>query len=215
MASFADRDAEIIIVGGGVAGCSAAWHLTKAGTNVLLLEAGRPGDGKLDSVKIPHGTFTREGDRTEPNDSFQFAERSGTAVLPSVETIKMMVNLYASSSADFIRHHGEDGARRYLKLAAEGLKIEKDLAGQALTCPEKDIRCLGSLYVAESKDREDFLQEFNYLKSLGCEGIELWEREKVQEMSGGQYANFDLGIYFPNDAVINSAQVSLFQFTCI
>ncbi|BCH26653.1 NAD(P)/FAD-dependent oxidoreductase [Mesorhizobium sp. L-8-3] len=40
-----DRTADVVIVGGGFTGLSAAAHLAKAGTNVVLIEAHRFGDG--------------------------------------------------------------------------------------------------------------------------------------------------------------------------
>lgn len=40
-----DRRADVVIVGGGFTGLSAAAHLAKAGTNVVLIEAHRFGDG--------------------------------------------------------------------------------------------------------------------------------------------------------------------------
>ncbi|WP_395448076.1 NAD(P)/FAD-dependent oxidoreductase [Aminobacter sp. UC22_36] len=40
-----DRQADVVIIGGGFTGLSAATHLAKAGTNVVLIEAHRFGDG--------------------------------------------------------------------------------------------------------------------------------------------------------------------------
>lgn len=40
-----DRSCDVVIVGGGFTGLSAATHLAKAGTNVVLVEAHRLGDG--------------------------------------------------------------------------------------------------------------------------------------------------------------------------
>ena len=40
-----DRTCDVVIVGGGFTGLSAAAHLAKAGTNVVLIEAHRFGDG--------------------------------------------------------------------------------------------------------------------------------------------------------------------------
>ncbi|MBN9236767.1 MULTISPECIES: NAD(P)/FAD-dependent oxidoreductase [Phyllobacteriaceae] len=40
-----DRQADVVIVGGGFTGLSAAVHLAKAGTNVVLIESHRFGDG--------------------------------------------------------------------------------------------------------------------------------------------------------------------------
>lgn len=66
-------------------------------------------------------------------------------------TIKMMVNVYPSSSKDFISHHGFEGARRYLKLAHQGIKIQKNLAQLAFNKEEisENLVQEGSLYVCE------------------------------------------------------------------
>jgi len=40
-----DAEAEVLVIGGGIAGLSTALHLAEAGVDVLLVEAGQPGDG--------------------------------------------------------------------------------------------------------------------------------------------------------------------------
>jgi hypothetical protein len=194
---------------GGIAGCSAAYHLVKAGVReIILIEAGVPGDGNFDPVKAPTSGSFRLGDfGGEDGESFKYAQRSGSAVLPAPAShIKMMVNLYPSSSEDFCQHHGKEGARRYLALAAEGIQIEKDLA-QSVMSPESMFRSYGSLYVAEEKDVANLRHEYELLVELSCQGIEWWDEEQVLAHSGGQSAQFRAGIYFPFDGVINSGQV--------
>lgn len=118
----------------------------------------------------------------------------------------MIVNLYPSSSKDFCQHHGKDGARRYLELAAEGIEMEKDIASRVMK-PEDLYRSYGSLYVAEEDDINELRQEYELLVELNCHGIEWWDKEKVQASAGGPSAKFGAGIYFPNDGAINSGQV--------
>jgi hypothetical protein len=50
--------------------------------------------------------------------------KSGSSVMELAGTIKMMVQVFASSCDHFIAHHGEKGARKYLSLTAEGLRIK-------------------------------------------------------------------------------------------
>jgi hypothetical protein len=195
---------------GGIAGCSAAYHLAKAGvTDIVLVEAGDPGDGSFDPIMAPSCGSFRSGDfGGEEGESFQHAQRSGSAVLPApANNIKMMVNLYPSSSEDFCQHHGKEGARRYLALAAEGIQIEKDLA-QVSMSPENMFRSYGSLYVAEYKDVASLKREFDLLVELSCQGIEWWDEEQVHAYAGGRCADFGGGIFFPFDGVINSGQVA-------
>jgi NADPH-dependent 2,4-dienoyl-CoA reductase/sulfur reductase-like enzyme len=67
-------ECEVVIVGAGVAGASAAYHLTKAGVrDIVVLDAGPvPGEGREE-------------------------QKSGSSVMESAGTIKMMVQVFASS----------------------------------------------------------------------------------------------------------------------
>jgi gamma-glutamylputrescine oxidase len=56
-----DRSADVVIVGGGFTGLSAAAHLAKAGTNVALIEAHRFGDGASGRNGGQLGTGQRAG----------------------------------------------------------------------------------------------------------------------------------------------------------
>lgn len=40
-----DVDADVLVIGGGIAGLTTALHLAEAGVDTILLEAGQPGDG--------------------------------------------------------------------------------------------------------------------------------------------------------------------------
>lgn len=201
---------------GGIAGTSTAYHLIQSGVkNIVLIEAGIPGDGSFEIINAPNDGSYRQGDfGGENGNTFKFASRSGSACLPDpANKIKMMVNLYPSSSIDFCHHHGKDGARRYLALAAEGIRIEKELA--QLTATEEIFRSYGSLYVAEYPDVESLKREYELLVELNCPGIEWWDETQVHQHAGGESARFGGGIYFPNDGVINSGQVSIFYLIII
>ena len=56
-----DRQADVVIVGGGFTGLSAATHLAKAGTNVVLIDAHRFGDGASGRNGGQLGTGQRAG----------------------------------------------------------------------------------------------------------------------------------------------------------
>lgn len=81
-----------------------------------------------------------------------------------------MVNIYPCTSEYFISHHGKQGARRYLKLAYEGLKIQKNLSKLVFSNEELEENLLekGSLQVGLERDEEDIKDEFEILKELGC-----------------------------------------------
>lgn len=192
---------EVVIVGGGVAGASAAYHLATAGVrDIVVLERGVSGNGKIQAVPRIPGEIVENGDEAT---SFAFAHRSGSAVMPSASTIKMMVRLFASSADDFIAHHGEEGAKRYLKLTTIGLKTEKDLARQHLPTPETQFRETGSLYLAYEKDEAELKHEYDLLRRLGCPDIEWWTKEQLTSTPGCSAA-FYCAIFFPGDGIIDS-----------
>lgn len=176
----------IVIVGGGVAGTSSAVALWRAGVrDIVLLERGELGHGDRTGIG-PH----------------QHARRSGSAVMDASEArrVKMIVNLYAASTALFAAHHGLDGARRYLRAARRGIARQLALAREV----GADVLQLGSLYVAQSdSDVVELEREFLALQSVGADGVALWSAAQVRDATG---ANFPRAIFFPHDAVIDSAQ---------
>ncbi|EAR84802.1 FAD-dependent oxidoreductase (macronuclear) [Tetrahymena thermophila SB210] len=198
---------EVLIVGAGVSGATAFYSLQKAGVkNVVIVDTGKSGQGNDQGQTTSQHAYLREDDVNQSR-VFEYASKSGSAVMDyPTSTIKMMVNLYPSTSKDYIQHHGFNGAVRYLKLAHTGLQIQSELAQIAFEKEQLNENLVqkGSLYVCEEKDVEDFKEEFELLKKLGCKGVELWDQEKVWKHAGGPQTKFVLGIYFPNDSVINS-----------
>jgi glycine/D-amino acid oxidase-like deaminating enzyme len=185
MASLtAPCECNVVIVGAGIAGASAAYHLHKAGvSNVVIIEAG-----------------SQAGEGLAPR-------KSGSATMADAPTVKMMVQLFGSSSDEFMHHHGEQGAKRYLRLTAEGLKLQKEIARQIMHVDqpiEEMIRELGSYYVAYEKDKDAFWKEYESLKSLGCDDIEWVEKEQLQAVAGCS-TDFECAIFFPTDAIIDSS----------
>ena len=67
-----DRTADVVIIGGGFTGLSAATHLAKAGTNVVLIEQYRFGDGASGRNGGQLGTGQRAGPQ-EMEKEFGFA----------------------------------------------------------------------------------------------------------------------------------------------
>jgi monoamine oxidase len=169
---------DVVIVGAGVAGASAAYYLAQKGVTVVVVEAGAIGRGDEASratinthdAKVPH-----------PHDEQHHYHpyRSGSAVMHRTSTIKMMCSLYPSSSRDFIAHHGKGGAAQYLRLAALGIGLEKRLAKKLLPDASSQLRELGALYVAHACDRQALLDEFQLLHELGLRNIEWCDKDKV------------------------------------
>lgn len=197
---------EVVIIGAGVAGASAAYYLNRAGcANVIVLDSGNSGWGGTDPVIAPYHAVMRRGD--DQGGVFTHANRSGTAVFSHHEAgqIKMMMQGFPVAAEEFIQHHGRDGAQKYLQLCAQGIALQKSLALQVLAHPQRQLHALGSLYLAASQDVDAMKEEFKLLQELGCTDIELWDKSRI-EQSQGMDSGFEIGIFFPHDAVINSAE---------
>jgi glycine/D-amino acid oxidase-like deaminating enzyme len=201
---------EVLIVGGGVAGASAAYHLKKAGVrDVVVLETGKCGNGGSDAIIAPPHAVLRAGD--DPGGVFCHAQRSGSAVISSCNNgsdasqIKMMLQALPTSAEEFIACNGFEGARRYLNLASKGIALQTAIARQVLPRPGDQMRSLGSVYVGTPADRDALKREFEMLSQLGADGIEFWDEERVIN-SCGAGSGFTCAIFFKNDGVINSAE---------
>jgi glycine/D-amino acid oxidase-like deaminating enzyme len=200
---------DVVVVGAGVAGASAAYALAQSGARkIAVLDCGESGKGSLDGQTIDdtvHLHANRSGsavmDNASPSRIKMIVSCLFLANVHSPTTQSTQVQVYPKSSNLFIAHHGEAGARRYLRAARRGIELEKQLAARV----GADIVQRGSLYVAEADGVAGLEEEFQLLTSLGCDGIELWNRERVQEATGGARAQFERGIYFPHDAIIDSS----------
>ena len=63
MAGDASRTADLVVIGGGIIGCSIAWRLAQAGLRVTVLDRGEPG-GEASSAAA--GMLAPVGERVEP-----------------------------------------------------------------------------------------------------------------------------------------------------
>ena len=223
------------MVGAGVAGASAAFHLSRQPSvrDVYVLEAGAAGYGSAVGKPLVDHAVLLDGDVIDalPHCSggnsmpaissdvvgsglgsgamsdkvFTFARSSGTAVYPNPEesAIKMIVNIFPCSCESYIAHHGEAGARSYLRLAFKGLELQKKIARELLgDSASEQLTCLGSLYVCLEEDIDEFKREFRLLQTLGARDVEWWGAAQVQASAGPAFSR---GIFFPHDAVIDSA----------
>ena len=208
---------DVVIVGAGVAGCSAAYHLQKHHyqqqqqqhqqeelPSLLVLEA---------AGQAGHGVAPRQ---------------SGSATMEVAPCIKMMVQIFAGSTEQFVAHHGRDGARRYLRATQQGLVLQKAIAKTIATTTTttasssttggvtEHMKELGSYYVTDTSKEMELKQEFELLQSLGgcCEDMEWCDKDRLASVVG-MSSDFDCGIYFPKDAIIDSSWYAktLLQYT--
>lgn len=194
---------EVIVIGAGTTGAAAAYHLVEAGArDVLCLEMGRSGEGRMASGSLPEGTPLLAGEEGE----YQ-PEISGSAVFGGgargPRTIKMTVTLPPYLFLDgFAGHHGWDGVKTYLDLAARGRDLQLELAGKVLPEPARQVKQLGSLMVCEADRVERLRAEHDQLQRLGCP-CEWWGRDRVVA-AHGKAANFAAGIWFAQDGRVDS-----------
>ena len=138
------------------------------------------------------------------------SRKSGTATLKprdghhdgSFSRIKMMTQIFTCSSEEFVKHHGEAGARRYLQATKAGLELQKGLAKEL---GGEILSEMGSYYVCSAAQRDELKAEYDFLRSLGdcCDDLEFVEN---MDHVDGASKDFPCAIYFPRDAVIDSSE---------
>ena len=158
--------------------------------------------------RAPRGGVPAGSPRIAGEEAEYEPENSGSAVFEGgpkgPRAIKMTVTLPPYLFLDgFADHHGWDGVKTYLELAARGRDIQLDLAKKVLPKSAEQFKQLGSLMVCEA-DRVDRLRaEHESLQRLGCP-CEWWERDRVIA-AHGEAAKFVAGICFPDDLRIDSS----------
>eukprot|EP01104_Vermistella_antarctica_P007941 TRINITY_DN196_c0_g1_i2.p1 TRINITY_DN196_c0_g1~~TRINITY_DN196_c0_g1_i2.p1 ORF type:complete len:483 (-),score=101.76 TRINITY_DN196_c0_g1_i2:311-1759(-) len=193
---------QVIIVGGGHAGCSSVYHLCNLGVRCLLLEAGEIGLGDTSEYTLSakdQSVLQKDEEKTYR------PYVSGTAVPSSPATLKMIVTGFVPSgvTADFVRHHGEEGAYQFFDLSTKGCDLQKTLARRHLPHADKQLVAKGSVFVCKRDEIEDLRKEYVFLKEIRKLDVEWLREEEVIGMHGSS-SHFVGGIFFPHDAVIDS-----------
>lgn len=194
---------DVIVIGAGVAGASIVHHLLQEGLYCPTNTQGDNDGAPIRSILVVDaGPAPGEGcdDR-----------KSGSATMnhQPISIIKMMTQVFACNSSEFIKHHGMEGARRYLQATKEGLALQKSIAKSLTSSNDQPniLNELGSYYVCPADQREELKAEYEFFQSLGkcCEGLEFLE--DITSVPGAS-PDFPCAIYFPQDAVIDSAEYS-------
>lgn len=201
---------DVIIVGAGAAGSATAFHLAKLGVRTLVVERGSIGRGAFASISTASCAQTR---RVDADEVIYQPYVSGTNVFehPDPSCIKMGVQLYASTTQNFVNHHGEKGPERYLRLTRKGMLLQKEIAKKVLPRPSTQLVEKGSLYVCTRAEVDEFREEFALLRAAmgdnGGKRVQWWDTDQVKAEHGPD-APFHAGIYFPHDYVIDSVAYS-------
>lgn len=209
---------DVVILGAGITGAAAAFHLQqnkKKPTSILLLDHGEIGAGSHDRF-VSKATVPTSQNYKSPNDNlgdekvYHLGNSGGVLFSPphfknGPGCVKMSVRLYPSTTANFIQHHGEIGARRYLKLSALGIEIQKKLNKVLVPSNEqkKVIEEAGSILLAEQADADNMKEEWELLQKCGVEDAVWWDEKKVESIHGKD-SGFVCGIYFPKDTRVDA-----------
>jgi glycine/D-amino acid oxidase-like deaminating enzyme len=151
---------------------------------------------------VDAGPAPGEGHGTRKSGTATMKTRDGHHDDGSYSRIKMMTQIFTCSSAEFIKHHGEAGARRYLQATKAGLELQKGLAKEL---GGEILSEMGSYYVCSASQRDELKAEYDLLRSLGdcCDDLEFVEN---MDHVDGASEDFPCAIYFPRDAVIDSSE---------
>jgi glycine/D-amino acid oxidase-like deaminating enzyme len=151
-----DRDAEadVVVVGGGVSGCSAAWHLARAGARVILLEAremaagasGRNGGFLLAGLAHrPVALAERVGEQRAA-ELYEYTARGREAIYELAATLGVSEFAQRTGSLRLAIDQAEldDLDREAALLTAAGVRVER-LGGDQLPGPLANGHFLGGL----------------------------------------------------------------------
>lgn len=171
------NDTDVVIVGGGIAGISAAYELAQKGAHVILLEAGRIGQG-----------------------SSEF--RSGTNG-PAFS--KMLCPSTVDSDIDTLRGDkglDNDAIRGYLGMARLGNEI---IVGRAQGFNPALVRKYGTIVAGHGVQRQWIEEEKGRYHWLGFGknfGKEV-SRKELSDMFGFRETAFDGGRHLPSDGIVD------------
>jgi glycine oxidase len=124
---------DVIVVGGGVIGCSIAWRLAQSGLKVTLFERGRVG---CEASRAAAGMLSPQGETQQPGPFFELCLRSRSMYRAFAEELKEASGIdveYKDEGTLFVVLEGEDEDEK-IKWAAwqleAGLRLEHVSANQ-------------------------------------------------------------------------------------
>ncbi|MEK6983146.1 MAG: FAD-binding oxidoreductase [Nanoarchaeota archaeon] len=173
---------QVLIIGGGLAGISTAYHLTRANVQVMVVEAGRIGMGRDDMI-------------------------SGTMSMGFPRHSLMILTPYDSNYEKFVKKNRKGGqgklrARIFLEMSTAGVEMQKSIGRQL---GPDIIRQYGTLMVGNKKEFEALKDEYKYYKLMGF-GRDYNLVSKVQIAELYKTSVFEGGLLIPNDAIASGEE---------
>ena len=176
----AKNDVQVLVIGGGIAGISTAYHLSRANVNAMVVEAGRIGIGS-DNIM------------------------SGTLGLNTVSHSKCVFSYFPESNWEtYVRKNrkgnGKIRARTFLEIANSGAEIIKRMSN---SLSPSLIRQYGSIILGGKEEYNSLKKEFLIYKSLPfLRNCRFYSKKEIYGIFGTNA--FEGGIFFPNDAIVDS-----------
>jgi len=173
-------DVQILIVGGGISGMSAALHLFRAGVDeVYVLEAERIGQG---------GEYYLPG---TPGPAFP-------------DYTKMVLTPDDRGYTYLSRRFNRQVALNLLRIKRRGVELELKLAREF---DPGLVRQYGTLIVGEPDDERRLREEQRVMKDLGIDAdLDGYGAERIAAMFGTASGKYVRGLFVPEDAIIDSTR---------
>ena len=173
-------DLQILIIGGGLSGLSAALHLTRAGVeDLFVLEAEQIGQGG--NVYLPG---------------------SPGPVFP--DYTKMVLTPDDRGYTYLSRRYNREVARNLLRVKRRGVALQLALAREF---DPQLVRQYGTLIVGEPDDEKRLREEHRVMRDLGIEAdIEGYGAERIAALYGTAPGKYVQGLCVTEDAIIDSTR---------
>ncbi len=201
-----DRKRDVIIVGGGVVGVSAAYFLAREGLDVLLLERGGIASGSsYGNAGLVVPSFTSPLPTPEVLSKgllFLLDQEGPLRIKPRLEMgfIAWMWRFVRSCN----RSHFRKAVEVFSRLNREGLAVHRELAD--LGGAEFEFSQRGLLYLfLTDKTRDHAFKEAKHLKELGIQAQPL-SREEVRGLEPSCAPEVRGGLFYGEDCSLRPAE---------
>lgn len=171
-------DVQVLIIGGGLSGLSAALHLTRVGVADLFV---------LEAEKIGLG-----GNRYLP----------GTPGPAFPDYTKMVLTPDDRGYTYLSRRYNRQVALSLMRVKRTGVELQIGLAREF---DPNMVRQYGTLIVGEPDDERRLREEYRVMRDLGVEAdIESWRADRIEAMYGTASGKYVQGLFITGDAIVDS-----------